>query len=752
MKSNRQFTQIAETAIENAGLAAGSLGHSFVGTEHLLLGILMEKNGMGAKILERHGITERELRREIHRAFGGGAAVGAARNMSEHAKTAVERASREADRLDQSFIGTEHLLLGILREGTCGGVRVIENMGVDINDIYTDIMDAFGSPQSRSNMQTGVIRNPVRRVETKVLDQYSRDLTELAAANRLDSVVGRDDEMLRTVQILSRRTKNNPVLVGEPGVGKTAVAEGLAMQIAKGEAPSQLSRKRLVSLDIPAMLAGTKYRGDFEERVKAVLKDVKRAGDVILFIDELHTIIGAGSAEGAIDAANILKPALGRGEVQIIGATTPQEYRRYIEKDAALERRFQPVHVEEPDREHTLEMLRTVCAGLEAHHCVTIEPQAVTAAYELSVRYINDRFLPDKAIDLLDEASATVCVSLRRDRTVRSEDVAQVVSRWTDIPVSLAQEEGERLLRLEEELKKRVIGQNEAVSAVAAAVRRSRVGLRDPLRPVGSFLFSGPSGVGKTELCRALAATVYGDEKALIRFDMSEYMEKHSVSRLIGSPPGYVGYDEGGQLTERVRAKPWSVVLFDEIEKAHEDIQNILLQIMDDGHLTDSFGRHVDFSNTVVVMTSNVGAKAITDAKTPIGFSDAVGKSDSLMRLQVMRELNAAFRPELLNRIDEIIIFRRLDVTDVLAITEKMLEELSGRFSKQGIKLAVSDEASECLAAGGYDRKSGVRPLRRLIQHSIEDAAAELLLSGKATKGDTVRAETEGGRIVLRVV
>ena len=752
MKSNRQFTQMAETAIENAGIAAGSLGHSFVGTEHLLLGILMERNGMGARLLEKHGVTEKELRREICRACGSGAAVGAARDMSEHAGIAVEKASAEADRLHQDLIGTEHILLGVLRQSVCGGVKILENMGVDINDIYTDILDGFGTPEPRSRMTTGVIRSPVRRIETKILDQYSRDLTELAAAKCLDSVVGRDDEMLRTVQILSRRTKNNPVLVGEPGVGKTAVAEGLAMQISRGEAPGELNRKRIVSLDIPAMLAGTKYRGDFEERVKAVLKDVKRAGDIILFIDELHTIIGAGSAEGAIDAANILKPALGRGEVQIIGATTPQEYRKHIEKDAALERRFQPVHVSEPDREHTLEMLRSVRTSLEKHHCVTIEPQSAAAAYELSVRYINDRFLPDKAIDLLDEAAARVRVSQRHERVVHPSDVAEVVSGWTDIPVSLAGDESERLLHLEDELRKRIVGQDEAVSAVARAIRRSRVGLRDPLRPVGSFLFLGPTGVGKTELCRALAATVYGDEKALIRFDMSEYMEKHSVSRLIGSPPGYVGYDEGGQLTERVRARPWSVVLFDEIEKAHEDIRNILLQIMDDGHLTDSLGRRVDFSNTVVVMTSNVGAKAITDAKSPIGFSGGAGKPETIMREQVMQELNTSFRPEFLNRIDETIIFRRLDINDVLAITENMLSEISRRFAKQGLKLIVPEKTAEFLAAGGYDEKFGVRPLRRLVQHSIEDAAAELILDGRAGEGSTLSAESVGGSIKLFVV
>ena len=752
MKSNGQFTQRAELAIENARLAAGSFGHGFVGTEHLVLGITMEHEGLGARILDRRGISESALRRVIGELDGTGAPGTPGQGLTTRARIAVERAAAEASAMQQGYIGTEHILLGVLRQSDSGGVRALTLAGADANDLYTDIMDAFGAPASRGKPQTGTARQTIRRAETRILDQYSRDLTELALSGATDPVVGRESEILRAVQILSRRTKNNPVLVGEPGVGKTAVAEGLAMLVARGEAPAELARKRIVSLDIPAMLAGTKYRGDFEERVKAVLKDVKRAGDVILFIDELHTIIGAGSAEGAIDAANILKPALGRGEVQIIGATTPEEYRRHIEKDAALERRFQPVRIAEPDRGQTLAMLKSLRRALETHHGVSISDGAIEAAYELSVRYINDRFLPDKAIDLIDEAAAGVHVSARADMIVRPGDVAQVVSRWTDIPVTgLDKDESERLKNLEAELKRRIIGQDEAVSAVARAIRRSRVGLKDPARPVGSVLFLGPTGVGKTELCRALAATVYGDERAMIRLDMSEYMEKHTVSRLIGSPPGYVGYEDGGQLTEKVRRKPWSVVLFDEIEKAHEDVWSILLQIMDDGHLTDSTGRRVDFSNTVVVMTSNVGAKAITDGRPRLGFSGGEGGGEREMREQVMAELKATFRPEFLNRIDETIVFHRLTEENMYAITQTMLDGVKKRFEKLGLTLAVPEETVRFLARAGHDDAFGARPLRRTVQHSIEDAAAELLLDGRAKTGDAIAALVTGGEVTLTV-
>ena len=752
MKSNEKFTQRAELAIENARDAAGSLGHSFVGTEHLLLGIMMEKDGLGARILERNGLDLQSLRRAVAELDGCGAPAVPGQGLTVRARAAVEKAAAEALALRHGCIGTEHLLIGILRQSDCGGSQVLRSLDADANDIYTDIMNVFGSGDARGKQQTGTARSVLRRAETRVLDQYSRDLTELAAAGRIDPVVGRGNEILRTVQILSRKTKNNPVLVGEPGVGKTAVAEGLAQWVAGGQAPEGLSGKRIVSLDIPAMLAGTKYRGDFEERVKCVLKDVKRAGDVILFIDELHTIIGAGSAEGAIDAANILKPALGRGEVQIIGATTPEEYRRHIEKDAALERRFQPVKVAEPDKAHTLEMLRSLREGLERHHGVKISDEAMTAACDLSVRYINDRFLPDKAIDLLDEAAASVRVAPGPGGVVTAAEIAQVVSLWTNIPVTgLDSDDAERFRGMEERLCRRIIGQDEAVSAVSRAIRRSRVGLRDPNRPVGSFLFLGPTGVGKTELCRALASEVYGDEKAIIRIDMSEYMEKHAVSRLIGSPPGYVGYEDGGQLTEKVRRSPWSVVLFDEIEKAHEDVWSILLQIMDDGHLTDSGGRRVDFSNALIVMTSNIGARIITEKRPPLGFHSGEGQSEETMRLAVTEELKATFRPEFLNRIDETIIFHRLSRENMTEISASMLGGVKERFEKLGISLSVPEESVEWIARMGYDDKFGARPLRRTIQHCIEDAAAELMLDGGMKAGDAVIAEVRGEELKLRV-
>lgn len=749
MKSNEKFTQRAELAIENARLAAGEMGHGYIGTEHLLLGIMMENDGLGARILLRHGIDKAMLRRIVLRANGSGSPGRPEQGLTPRARRAVEQAAQEARQLQQGYIGTEHLLLGLLRQNDCGAAASLREAGADLNEIYTDIMAVFGNPSSNNRSQTGTARSTLRRTDTKMLDQYSRDLTELAAAGRIDPVVGRGNEIRRAIQILSRRSKNNPVLVGEPGVGKTAVAEGLALCVSRGQAPAELRDKRIVSLDIPALLAGTKYRGDFEERVKSVLRDVKRAGDVILFIDELHTIIGAGSAEGAIDAANILKPALGRGEVQIIGATTPEEYRRHIEKDAALERRFQPVKVTEPGREQTMEMLQSLQPALEKHHGVSLGPEALTAAYELSVRYINDRFLPDKAIDLLDEAAAAVHVAGER-RTVTAADVAQVVSLWTEIPLSsLDESESQRLQGLEEQLKQRIIGQDEAVSAVARAIRRSRVGLKDPRRPVGSFLFLGPTGVGKTELCRALAATVYGDENAMIRLDMSEYMEKHSVSRLIGSPPGYVGYEDGGQLTEKVRRKPWSVVLFDEIEKAHEDVWSILLQIMDDGHLTDSTGRRVDFSNTVIVMTSNIGAKAITENRPALGFSDSQRRGEEDMNQKVMAELRATFRPEFLNRVDETIVFHRLRDEHLIAITQTLLDQVKARFQTLGITLLVSEDTARWLANHGHDDKFGARPLRRTVQHCIEDVAAEQLLEGKIGAGDRVVAAVCGDRVSL---
>ena len=749
MKNNEKFTEKAEGAIEQARLAAFGLGHSYVGTEHLLLGILRERAGLGARILRDRGLSEHCLKDAISRANGTGEPGVPTQGLTKHAWQAIEKAASDAARLGHSYIGTEHLLLGILRQPDCGGARALAAAGLSVNDIYTDILAVFGTGSFKPRSQPPVQpKATVKHSETRVLDQYSRDLTLLAASGSFDPVIGRDEEIRRSVQILSRRSKNNPVLIGEPGVGKTAVAEGIAAYIAGSDAPDSMAGKRLVALDLPALLAGTKYRGDFEERVKAVLKDVKKAGDVILFIDEMHTMIGAGSAEGAIDAANILKPALGRGEVQIIGATTPEEYRRHIEKDAALERRFQPVKIAEPSRSDSLKMLGAVRQSLEKHHGVKISDAALTAAVDLSARYINDRFLPDKAIDLADEAAAHIRVS--GGGLVTAEDIAGIVSMWTGIPVAnLSADETKRLCNMESILHRRVIGQNEAVTAVSRAIRRGRVGLSDPDRPIGSFLFLGPTGVGKTELCRALAEAVFGESDAMIRLDMSEYMEKHAVSKLIGSPPGYVGYEDGGQLTERVRRKPWSVVLFDEIEKAHEDVWGILLQIMDDGRLTDSAGRIVSFRNTIIVMTSNVGAKSISDGQPRMGFTPDGGDEAQLMRARINEELRRTFKPEFLNRIDETIVFRRLSRAEIRSIAERMLLTVAERFKALGMTLSVPDQVVDFLAERGYDEKYGARPLRRAIRSMIEDKAAELMLTDSLGRGDTVQARIDGNELIL---
>ena len=749
MKNNEKFTEKAEGAIEQARLAAFGLGHSYVGTEHLLLGILRERAGLGARILRDRGLSEHCLKDAISRANGTGEPGVPTQGLTKHAWQAIEKAASDAARLGHSYIGTEHLLLGILRQPDCGGARALAAAGLSVNDIYTDILAVFGTGSVKPRSQPPVQpKATVKHSETRILDQYSRDLTLLAASGSFDPVIGRDEEIRRSVQILSRRSKNNPVLIGEPGVGKTAVAEGIAAYIAGSDAPESMAGKRLVALDLPALLAGTKYRGDFEERVKAVLKDVKKAGDVILFIDEMHTMIGAGSAEGAIDAANILKPALGRGEVQIIGATTPEEYRRHIEKDAALERRFQPVKIAEPSRSDSLKMLGAVRQSLEKHHGVKISDAALTAAVDLSARYINDRFLPDKAIDLADEAAAHIRVS--GGGLVTAEDIAGIVSMWTGIPVAnLSADETKRLCNMESILHRRVIGQNEAVTAVSRAIRRGRVGLSDPDRPIGSFLFLGPTGVGKTELCRALAEAVFGESDAMIRLDMSEYMEKHAVSKLIGSPPGYVGYEDGGQLTERVRRKPWSVVLFDEIEKAHEDVWGILLQIMDDGRLTDSAGRVVSFRNTIIVMTSNVGAKSISEGRPRMGFTPDGGDEAQLMRARINEELRRTFKPEFLNRIDETIVFRRLSRAEIRSIAERMLLTVAERFKALGMTLSVPDQVVDFLAERGYDEKYGARPLRRAIRSMIEDKAAELMLTDSLGRGDTVQARIDGNELIL---
>ncbi len=757
MKNSARFTERASGAIAAARDAAASLGHSYIGTEHLLLGIAAETEGLGARLLSGQGLDMASLTRLVAAEMGSGAPGAPEQGLTSNAAAAIERAAEEARRLGQGYVGTEHLLLGVLRLPDCAAVRLLNASGRAPDTIYTEILDLFGSPESRPGRQESgrsqaPFRPPYRRAETRVLDQYSRDLTLIAGGGGADPVVGREREISRVIQILSRRTKNNPVLVGEPGVGKTAVAEGLARRVARGEVPDTLKNRRIVTLDLASMLAGTKYRGDFEDRVKCIIKEVQRAGDVIVFIDELHTIVGAGSAEGAIDAANILKPALGRGEIQVIGATTPEEYRKHIEKDAALERRFQPVDVPEPDEACCVRMLRALRGSLETHHGLQITDEAISAAVRLSVRYICDRFLPDKAIDLLDEAASHVRLESgpQARQTVEASDVADVVSAWTGVPASaISEPESERLLRLEEALHRRVIGQDEAVSAVARAIRRGRVGLSDPRRPMGSFIFLGPTGVGKTELCRALAEAVYGDRDALIRLDMSEYMEKHAVSKLIGSPPGYVGYGEGGQLTERVRRRPWSVVLFDEIEKAHEDVYNLLLQIMEDGRLTDSAGRRADFRSTIVVMTSNIGAKAITEDRPALGFSGAPRDGDGAVKEAVMAELRRTFRPEFLNRVDDTIVFRRLSREDVRQIARGMTEAVCGRMRELGVELRVTDEALDLLAERGFDPAYGARPLRRQISALLEDPAADAILTGCAAPGDRLIATACGGEIVL---
>ena len=797
MRGSERFTQRASTAITKAHDAAMGMGHSYVGTEHLLLGIIREGEGLGARILNDNALTDAVLTRMVTETVGRGVPGAPEQGLSPRARHVIELAAEDANRLGHCYVGTEHILMGILREADSAGARIIVAAGGDLNKIYTDIMDVFGRPEYKPRPQQATPRSQTRRAaDTKTLDQY-----------------GRDREIERAIQILSRRSKNNPVLIGEPGVGKTAVAEGLAQRISDGNVPEDLRNKRIVSVDLTAMLAGTKYRGDFEERVKCVLHEVQRAGNVILFIDELHTIVGAGSAEGAIDAANILKPALGRDELQIIGATTLEEYRKYIEKDAALERRFQPVRIAEPTPEQSLLILRGLRERLEAHHRLHITDDALRKAVTLSVRYIGDRWLPDKAIDLVDEAASRVRMQalvqpervhalemqltnttadmesavraqnferaarlrdreqkLRTEleqlrgqweqthagpvRAVTGEDVAEIVSLWTGIPVAgITSSESKQLLQMETSLRRRVVGQEEAVHAVSNAIRRSRVGLGDPNRPIGSFLFLGPTGVGKTELCRALAEALFGDEKALIRVDMSEYMERHSVSRLIGSPPGYIGHEEGGQLTEKVRRKPYSVVLFDEIEKAHEDVFNLLLQVMEDGQLTDSLGRKVNFRNAVVVMTSNVGAKAITDSRRSLGFTqqtgEGAGRTDAEIRSMVMSDLKKTFRPEFLNRVDDIIVFHKLTRANIRQIAQKLLGTVNTRMEHAGVELQVPDAALDALSATGYDPVYGARPLRRAIQSTIADQAAGMLLDGTLQQGDVVTAEVRDGKIVL---
>lgn len=808
-----QFTDSAKAALSHAEKTARKLQQGYVGTEHILIGLLKEGNGVAAKVLFQNGVDEKQVMDIVKDliTFDGAVALKDKENYSPRAQKVLAEAHRLAERFHEKLIGTEHILMALIKEGENVAVRLLNTLGVSTQKVYIDVLISIG--EDSSLYKEDLAKNRPGNKGGSMLSQFSRDLTAMAEEGSLDPVIGREDEIQRVIQILSRRTKNNPCLIGEPGVGKTAIVEGLALRIVSGDVPFTVKDKRVLTLDLSAMVAGSKYRGEFEERIKKVVKEVIDAGNIILFLDELHTIIGAGGAEGAIDASNILKPSLARGEIQLIGATTINEYRKYVEKDAALERRFQPVNVEEPDVEASIRILNGIRSKYEEHHHVEILPEAVEAAVKLSDRYINDRNLPDKAIDLIDEAAAAVRLSsvqtparqqemlaeiaemdkkienyvkaddyervgelkrvqdalikkyerlrknneqaeTKRRYVVDEEDIARVVSVWTKVPLEkIAEKESERLLKLEDELHKRVIGQEEAVTAVAKAMRRGRTGLKDPNRPIGSFLFLGPTGVGKTELCKALAEAMFGSENALIRVDMSEYMEGHSVSKMIGSPPGYVGFEEGGQLSEKVRRNPYSVVLFDEIEKAHPDVFNILLQVLDDGHITDSKGRKVSFKNTVLIMTSNAGAQRIVDPKN-LGFTvDKSEKKDyDKMKSGVMEEVKKIFKPEFINRIDEIIVFHQLSKDNMKSIVSLLASNLSKRCEEQlQIKLKFSPALKEYLVEKHSDKKMGARPLKRAIQSLVEDALAEEILRGNVKPGDTVTAGIKDEKVTFHV-
>ena len=813
----KPYTEKAKKAMELAGKSSKMMHHNYIGTEHLLLGLLKEGSGVAAKVLMSMGVEENKIMDLIESliAPSAGVAILDAEGYSPRTLRVLEAAQNEAERFKSSEIGTEHLLIALIKESDCAAVRLLNTMGVNLQKMYIETLVAIGEDTAlyKEDFQNG---KPVKKKGgdvTPTLSQYSRDLTQLAREGELDPVIGREEEIQRVIQILSRRGKNNPCLIGEPGVGKTAVVEGLAQSIVSGMVPDTVLDKRVLTLDLSGIVAGSKYRGEFEERVKKVLAEVKKAGNILLFIDELHTIIGAGGAEGAIDASNILKPSLARGEIQLIGATTIEEYRKYIEKDAALERRFQPVTVEEPDEEKAVEILKGLRSYYEKHHHVHITDEGIRAAVQLSERYINDRNLPDKAIDLMDEAASKVRLGSfktpkqirevefrlkelddeieeavcnlhmedakaakkekeellklhekqvkkyhrdadKKELTVGENEIAEVVASWTKIPVSkLTEQEGQKLAKLEKILHKRVIGQEEAVSAVAKAVQRGRVGLKDPNRPIGSFLFLGPTGVGKTEISKALAEAIFGNEQAMIRVDMSEYMEKHSVSKMVGSPPGYVGYDEGGQLSEKVRRNPYSVILFDEIEKAHPDVFNILLQVLDDGHITDAQGRKVDFKNTIIIMTSNAGAQSIVSPKK-LGFgSEEDEKQDyEYMKNGVMEEVKRIFKPEFLNRIDETIVFHALTKKDMKQIVTLLSRTLVERCEKQmDIELHIRDSVKAYIVEQAYDPKYGARPLRRMIQNKIEDELAEEILAGKIHRGDTVEVGLKKKEIVFEI-
>jgi len=808
-----QFTEYANIALNQAKKRANEYGTGYVGSEHLLLGLLMEPDGAAGMVLREMGVDLKKLLELVDKLIVPEGDLKDAGGYTPRALQILENSVREASALQMKQAGTEHILMAMIKDTECVATRLLHTMGVNIQKLYMAILDSMGVEEEMYRELAQNARNMRDGSSTPMLDQYSRDLTEMAAAGELDPVIGRGGEIERILQILSRRTKNNPCLIGEPGVGKTAVVEGLAQRIVIGAVPEQVRGKRIVSLDMASMVAGSKYRGEFEERIKGVLAEAAGSREVLLFIDELHTIIGAGGAEGAMDASNIMKPALSRGEIQVIGATTIGEYRKHIEKDPALERRFQPVTVEEPTEEEAVSILKGLRPNYEEFHRVKISDEAVTAAVELSKRYISDRFLPDKAIDLMDEAASKKQLKgykipdnlealkkeigrlgdekeaairkgdfeqagllqkeqeeqqekMQRQKsrlekkhaekalTVEEEDVAEVVSGWTKIPVQrLAEKESQRLLKMEKILHKRVVGQEEAVKAVAKAVKRGRVGLKDPNRPIGSFLFLGPTGVGKTELSKALAEAVFGSEQAMIRVDMSEYMEKHSVSKLVGSPPGYVGYDEGGQLSEKVRRNPYSVILFDEIEKAHPDVFNILLQVLDDGHITDSQGRKVDFKNTILIMTSNAGAQSIMAPKK-LGFLSGDDEKQDYDRMKgsVMEEVKRIFRPEFLNRIDEIIVFHALNKEHIRSIAGILLNGFAKRCKEQmDITLKVQNTAKDIIAEAGFDQKYGARPLKRAIQNKIEDVLAEEILEGNVKSGDTVSLGARNGKLKFSV-
>ena len=811
MYNFKGFTQKANTALNLSITCAQDMGHTYVGTEHILLGLLKENTGVAAVVLSDCGLDDITLYNHIADSIGKGAqTVLTADDFTPRTKRVMQMAVLNSARMGHNFVGTEHLLVSILSESDSYAVRFLNELNINISSIVASLKASLNedNPQDSADIGTTHQKDSSKNKGTKTLSQYGVDLTQKAMEGAIDPVIGRDKEIERIIQILSRRTKNNPVLIGEPGVGKTAVAEGLALKIANGEVPVHLKDKHIFSLDLTSMIAGTKYRGDFEDRIKNAIEEAKKSDNVILFIDELHTIIGAGSAEGSADAANILKPSLARGDFQVIGATTLDEYRKYIEKDAALERRFQPVTVGEPTVDEAVQILKGLRDRYEAHHKVKITDEAIESAVKLSSRYIADRYLPDKAIDLIDEASSKVRLlnltppdeikdlsdkidALEQEKAsavneqdferaakirdeqkrkkeklstlekewseqsktisgeVTAEDIATIVSDWTKIPVAkISEEESQRLLNMEDELHKRVIGQHEAVKAVAKAIRRGRAGIKDPNRPMGSFIFSGPTGVGKTELCKALASSMFGDENAMLRFDMSEYMEKHTVSRLVGSPPGYVGYDEGGQLTEKVRRKPYSVVLFDEIEKAHPDVFNMLLQILEDGRLTDSQGRTVDFKNTVIIMTSNVGARLIVDKQQQLGFANEKSESKDVKET-VIAELKKVFRPEFLNRVDDIIVFSKLTKDEIKQIAALMLENLKKRLNVLNIDISYTDAVIDKIADEGFDESYGARPLKRAIVTNIEDKLSELLLAKAFDENAKILCDYKDGEYVF---